>query len=105
MRPTATFRDENKAENQKKQEGAAHKVKTGPSAQDLWKAKYCQKLPDGRYDEKHLGQEHDPYDGAVYAAAERRFWADVRAQGLGRRRCLELCPGVEHLQALPEAYV
>ena len=35
---------------------------------------------------------HDPWDSALFAAAQARFRAAVRAAGLSRARCEALCP-------------
>ena len=35
---------------------------------------------------------HDPWDSALFAAAQARFRAAVRAAGLSRTRCEALCP-------------
>merc|ERR1719456_182413 len=54
------------------------------------------------YDSAALLQGYvDPYDSELYKAAERRFWADVKAYGVDRESCARLCPRAKDVFALP----
>ena len=37
----------------------------------------------------------DPFDEALYAAAQSRFWREVRRLGLSADRCKALCPAAK----------